>query len=62
MSKQNLDEFSEYWSKKMKRGQVSGFDRLEWMAIEIYDDWLDDRAKAEKRTKKAQERDKLISK
>ena len=39
MSKR-LNIFFEEWEKKIRRGEVSSFGRLEVIVLEIYDDWI----------------------
>jgi hypothetical protein len=35
-----VSQFEKYWSRLVNQGTVSPMDRLEWMAIEIFAEWL----------------------
>ena len=37
--KNNLELFAEYWQKKVDAGEVCQISRLEWVVLEIYENW-----------------------
>jgi hypothetical protein len=38
-----LEQFATYWRKRVADGKSSPFDRMEWMALQIFAEWLDKR-------------------
>lgn len=60
MSDQTLKEFFEFWRDRVDRGKSSGFNRLEVMAIEIYDKWLESRNRKLKREENKRKKDERL--